>query len=264
MVSDLTNVKICKIYSNGSVLQNIAVNTVATGTAAIGKSLMNCSVAFDGQGTILVSWNKGTPKGNKYLQYRFLNRNLDAGLSDSIDQVVSDTNYYYFDNAAVAATAPQKFAVFFWDTTGLFISRITLNGGIIEKTTGNVATGNFRFCSAASNEKYLLAVCKGDLNGDGVAGIEGIRYPIAGGNFGVAEKFIASDPGHPVSILDQYSTAINCSIDTAGTMGVTWKHQTNLQGAVLAYRGIRHRSGFWTSPVESLSVDYQDSIRLSS
>jgi hypothetical protein len=259
--SDLTNVKVCKLYSNGSVLQKVSVNTVATGTAAVGKSLMNCSVAYDGQGTILVSWNKGTPKGAKYLQYRFLNRNLDAGPSDSIDQVVSDTNFYYFDNAALAVTAPQKFAVFFWDISGLYLSRINLNGGTIEKTTGIIASGNFRFCSASSNEKYLLAVCKGDLNGDGVAGIEGIRYPIAGGSFGVAEKFIYSDPGHAISTLDQYSTAINCSVDTAGTMGVTWKHQTDLQGAVLAYRGIHHRSGFWTSPVESLSVNYQDSIR---
>lgn len=256
---DMSSLHLAKVYSNGSIVQKVASGIVATGMPVPGESIMNCSVAFDGEDAIIVTWNKGSPRGNKYLQMRFYNRNLVPGITDSLDQIVSDTNYYFYDNAGIASYGLQKFAVFFWNKTGLLISRLALNGAVVNKNTEYVATGNYKYCTATSNKKYLLVACKGDLNNDGISCIEGIRYQITGGNFGEDERFTFSN--NSVSILDPYSTAINCTMDTSGTMGVTWKNQYSNQGSVFAYRGIRFLKGFWTSPVESLDVAFQDSIR---
>ncbi len=258
---DMATLQISKIYSNGQVLQKAGSSTVATGIPDSGKSILNCSVAFDKQGTILVSWHKGKPKGEKYLYFRFYSKDLTGGPSDSLGQIVADTSFYYVDNASIASYGNQKFALVYWDVNGLKIDRIVLNGGSIQQTSGNIVNGVIRSCRAVSNEKYLLIVCKGDINSDGNSGIEGIRYPISNGNFGTPEKFTYSKNGTPISTPDIFTAAINCILDSAGTMGVTWKNHLSNQGAIFVYRGIRHKNGFWTSPIESLSINYQDSLR---
>lgn len=260
---DMSSLQITKVYSNGQVLQKAGSSTVATGIPDSGKSILNCSVAFDKHGSILVSWHKGKPKGEKYLHFRFLAKDLTGGPSDSLGQIVGDTNFYYVDNASIASYGNQKFALFYWDVNGLKINRVVLSGGSIQQTSGSIVNGIIRSFRAVSNEKHLLIVCKGDINSDGYSGVEGIRYPISGGNFGTPERFTFSKNGTTITAPDIYTAAINCVLDSAGTMGVTWKNHPSNQGAIIAYRGIRHKNGFWTSPVESLSVNFEDSLRYS-
>lgn len=260
--NDMSVVKICKVYSSGSTLKKIGESTITTGSATPGNSLMTSVVSFDGSGTIIACWNKGTPKGTKTLHFTFLNRLLNSlVVNDSLSQTVGDTNFYYNNAAGVASYGAGQFAVFYWDVNALYLSRIRLNGGITEKTTGSIANGNMRFCTAASSEKFVYVMCKGDIDGNGSSGIEGIRYPLINGSFGIGQKFSNSDPSMSTDISDQYSTMINCTIDTSGTVGATWKHGTRLNGSVLAYRGVRFKNGYWTSPVESLNVSNGDSIQ---
>jgi hypothetical protein len=260
--NDMSIMKVCKIYSSGTAIRKIGESIISNGSATPGNSLMTSVVAFDGTGTIIACWNKGTPKGAKSLHYTFLNRSLNnLIINDSLSQIVGDTNFYYNNAAGVAPYGTGQFAVFFWDVNSLYLSRIRLIGGVAEKTTGTIANGNLRFCVASSSEKFIYVMCKGDIDGNGVSCIEGIRYPLINGSFGVGQKFSNSDPLLNVDISDQYSTMLNCTIDTFGTIGAVWKHSNRSKGSVLAYRGVRYKTGFWTSPVDSLNVNNGDSIQ---
>ncbi|MGE5670623.1 MAG: hypothetical protein ACM31E_04210, partial [Fibrobacterota bacterium] len=260
--NDMSVMKVCKVYSSGTTIRKIGESTITTGSATPGNSLMTSAVSFDGAGTILACWNRGTPKGAKSLQYTFLNRALTALIvNDSLPQLVGDTNFYYNNAAGVASYGTGQFAVFFWDVNALYLSRIRLNGGVAEKTTGSIANGNMRFCTASSSDKFVYVMCKGDIDGNGISGMEGIRYPLINGSFGVGQKFSNSDPLLNVDISDLYSTMFNCTIDTVGTICAVWKHSKKSKGSVIAYRGVRYKNGYWTSPVESLNVSSGDSIR---
>jgi len=257
---DLSSIRLAKIYASGSVITKITDITVAAGSAVPGNSLMTNTVTFDKNSTVFISWNRGSPKGAKYIHFSFFNRDLTGGVSDSLLQKFCDTNFYYTHNAGIASYAPNKIAVFSWDTAGLYLSRINLNGNTIQKTTALIKTGTFRHCAAKSSKNKLFVICKGDVNNNGVSGIEGIRYSIVSDTLGTGKEFCFSDLSKNVNISDAYSTMLNCEIDTAGTMSAVWKHGKTIQGSLVAYRGIRYQSGFWTSVVESLNVNYHDSL----
>lgn len=260
--NDMSAMKICKVYSSGTTIRKIGETTITTGSATPGNSLMTSVVSFDGSGTILACWNRGTPKGAKSLHYTFFNRSLNALIvNDSLSQIVGDTNFYYNNAAGVASYGIGQFAVFFWDVNALYLSRIRLNGGVVEQSTGIIANGNMRFCTASSSEKFVYVMCKGDIDGNGISGIEGIRYPLINGSFSTGQKFSNSDPLMNIDISDHYSTMLNCTVDTLGTVGAAWKHSNRSKGSVLAYRGVRYKNGYWTSPVDSLNVNNGDSIQ---
>ncbi len=260
--NDVSLMKVCKVYSSGDFITKISETTVATDSGSTGNSLMTSTISFDGSGTILACWDRGSPYGVKKLHYTFLNRALTTLIAnDSIDQTIGNSTFYYNNVAGVAPYSAQKFAVFFWDVNALYLSRIGLDGGALDTNTEIIANGTMRFCAASSSKNYVYVMCKGDIDGNGISGIEGIRYPLINGSLGVGDTISNSDPLSNVNISDIYSAIINCTIDTSGTIGAVWKHGNRCKGSVLAYRGVRYKSGYWTSPVESLNVSDGDSIR---
>ncbi len=261
--NDMSIMKVCKVYSSGTTLKKVSETTVATDLGSTGNSLMTSTISFDGTGTILACWDRGSPYGAKKLHYTFLDRALNPLLAnDSITQTIGDpTKFYYSNVAGVASYGNQKFAVFFWDVNALYLSRIHLNGGMADTSTEILANGTMRFCAASSSDSFVYVVCKGDIDNNGISGIEGIRFRMNNGSLAKDRILSNSDPSLNVDIADQFSAIINCTIDTSGTIGAVWKHKNRYMGSVLAYRGIRYKSGYWTSPVESLNVSNGDSIR---
>ncbi|NLD92649.1 MAG: hypothetical protein GX639_08270 [Fibrobacter sp.] len=224
---------------------------------------MTSTISFDGNGTILACWDRGSPFGAKKLHFTFLDRALNPlHANDSLTQTIGDPTKFYYNNVAgVSPYGNQKFAVFFWDVNSVYLSRIELNGGILDTNTEVIANGTMRFCAASSSDSFLYVVCNGDLDNNGISGIEGIRYRLNNGSL-VKDRILSnSDPLSNTVITNDYYAIINCTIDTSGTIGVVWKQDKRCNGSVLAYRGIRYQSGYWTSPVESLNVSNGDSIR---
>ena len=259
---DYSKVTLRKIFSRDSIISFKGKVDIASGAAIQGNALMNCSVAYDGNGNVLVIWIRGSPNDDKRIYYQFFGRDLSAGPLDSIPELVSNKSQWFYDDAATASYGEGKFAVVFWNSNGLFMYRLELNGGVVESTPVQLsANTGIKFCAAASNKNFLLITCKGDLNNDGITSIEGFRFPVTGEVLGPAEQFVFSKLSKSVSTINKYSTAVNCALNSTGDFGITWRDSSWVRGCFWGYRGIRYPSSFWTSPVDSLNVNSGDSVR---
>jgi hypothetical protein len=259
---DMSSVRIKKVYSKGTVLNIIASATVATGSPNPGNSLMNCTIAFDGAQDILVGWVKGTPTAEKYFHFKFLDRAFTMGAEDSLAQKIGTNDYFYYDDVAAASYYIHKFGIVFWNENGLNLTKISRAGNTIQSTTTPLIVGkDSSFCSVVSNKKYFLIVAKADLNNDNKTCIEGIRYTITNGELGASETLNLSELSNDIMTKDQFSTAINCAMDTAGSIGVTWKNYNKNQQAIWGYRGVRYKNAFWRSAIDSLNITFPDSNR---
>ncbi|HEX2957279.1 MAG TPA: hypothetical protein VHO70_10635, partial [Chitinispirillaceae bacterium] len=257
---EMNIIKLLKIYSRGSTLQIVSQVTVSTDISG-GNQLMNCSVASDKKGGILVVWSRGTPTGVKRINYRFYNRGLTPGQGGVFNQNIGDNSFYYYDDSPVEALDSLKFAVVHWDSMGIMMNTLGINNGVVNRNTQRIISSpGIRFPSISKNGRYCIVACLGDVNRDAYAGIEGVRYTVQNGSLINPESYSFSRNVNvvPMSI---YSIAINNVLDTAGNFAVTWRFQNRIQGSVWKELGVRYRNGFWKSPVESLSISSGDSIR---
>ncbi len=245
-----------KVYARGMTISVAAEVTVATATASGVDYLMNCSVAADSNGTILVAWTLGSPNSNKMLQYRFFDADLTPGPSGSYAQPVSRAAvFFYYDDMSVTSYGPNRFALVTWDGAGVLLHRLTRNGGTFQISSDRIISGaGKQFCTVSSNTRQLLVATKGDVDGNGTAAIEGLVYKLNNYSLGMPDTISFSLPVTATVTLDDFSTAFNSAVDDSGSFGITWRHNQKTAGCVWSNRTIRYRSGFYTSPVESLST----------
>jgi hypothetical protein len=260
---DVSEVRLVKVYSRGSSLKAISSTQIAAGSAAVGNYLLNCAVGCDTNGNILTLWTKGTPNSDKYLYYCFYDRNLAAGSGGSFAEKIGDNTFHNYDDAQTSSFASGKFAVAYWDVSGIIMYTITLSGGTVQKQFNRVIDkSGVRYCALSSNSQTLLLVYKGDIDGNGYNEIEGKRYLINNGVLSTPQDFIfATNTDQSGNITDSYTT-LNCCLDSMGSIGVTWSDgATMAKGCLLANRGIRYKNGYWTSPVDSMDIEAGDSVR---
>ena len=262
--ADMNRVNLRKIYARGTVIEVVSSVTVATGTATAGNYVMNCSVAADSTGAIMATWVKGSPYNVKYFHYRFFAPDLTPGPADSYGQPVSKTDdFSYYDDIAVTAFGPGHFAAVSWDGAGVLLHHLHLNGSSVTPDVSRIiGKSGLSYCTVASNGRYMVIAASGDVDGNGTPGIEGVTFKISNYTPGTPETVSFSLPGDSVIITDGFSTALNAAIDDSGTFALTWRNREKAAGCIWAHRGIRHRTGFYTSPVESLGTG-ADSIQFS-
>lgn len=263
---DAKRVVLRKVYSSGDKIKVVGTAEVATDAGVAGAFLLNCSVSYDNVGNILVAWTRGSPNGDKYINYRFFSRNLTGGPTGSFPEKAGDRAFSFYDDAGIAPYGEGRFAVAFWNASGIFLHRLEIDDGHVEQIPKQISDkAGARFCAAASNSQFLIVAVKGDLDNSGVVSVEGFRYPIKGKILEAPEFFVYSDPDVSVDTTDRYKSAINCAIDSSGNFGVTWSSNLqakgSLRGTIFGYRGVRFSKGFWTSPVESVTVPEGDSVR---
>ena len=253
---DMNRIILRKVYARGMAISVIAEVTVATATASGVDYLMNCTVAADSNGTILVAWTQGSPNSNKMLHYRFFDADLTPGPSGSYAQPISQAAvFFYYDDMTVTSYGPNRFALVSWDGSGVLLYRLTRNGGTFQISSDRIISGaGKQFCTVSSNTRQLLVATKGDVDGNGIAGIEGLVYKLTNYSLGVPDTISFSIPTTATVTLDDFSTALNSTVDDSGSFGITWRHDQKAGGCVWSNRSIRYRSGFYTSPVESLST----------
>lgn len=260
--TDMNRVMLRKIYSRGTTIRIIDSVEVAVGAATQGNSLTNCAVAVDENGVILASYIRGSPNSNKYLYYQFYQPDLTPGPSGSFAQRVSDNEFfYYYDDVPVASYGPGRFAFAAWDGSGVLLHRLRLSGNSVDITSSRVISRpGVHYTTIAANNRFLAVACIGDVDGNGVAALEGLMYTLDDFELGTAETISFSDPTVPVQTVDRFSTALNCAVDDSGTIALTWRNNIRIGGSIWGYRAIRHEKGFYTSPVESLTA-ITDSIQ---
>jgi hypothetical protein len=253
--------KLAKIYARGPSIQVVA--TVTVDSCNVTVALMNPSVAVDSNGTILVNWSAGGIATTKDLYYRVFDNSLAPlnGVTFAASNIARRTMFDYFDNAPAVAYGRGRFAMACWDSAGLSLHLVAVNGTTISAQVSRIITRPLiRHAAVAAHKRYLLVACKGDVDNDGSRGIEGYRYALSGGAPDLQNgEFVAYSPLVPDT--NWLKASLNVAFDTLGNFAFTWRSGTQAYCCVFAERGIRHSRGFWTSPVESLSVSPGDSIR---
>ncbi|MBN1758136.1 MAG: hypothetical protein JW863_07460 [Chitinispirillaceae bacterium] len=251
---DMDTVWLRKVYARGTTIQVATKTVVSTGT----DNHMNCSVAVDENGILLVAWIVGGPVTSKFLHYRFFNADLTPGPADSLAQPVSETSTFYnYDDVSLVSYGPGRFALVSWDQNGVLLNQLQLVGNAVQKTTTRVISGTgFKFCATATNTRHLLVATWGDLDGNGTSAIEGIIYKLTNFNLGEPDTISFSASSVPILVQSDstFSSALNAAVDDSGTFALTWRNGEKVGGSIWSHRSIRFRQGFYTSPVDSLTT----------
>jgi hypothetical protein len=253
--------KLTKIYSRGNSIQ--VITTVTVDSCDVTVALMNPSVAADSNGTVLVTWSAGGISTTKNLHYRVFDNSLTPlnGATFAAANIARRSFFDYYDNAPAVAYGSGRYAIASWDSAGVSLHLIAVNGTTVSAQATRIITRPLiRHAAIAAHKRYLLVACKGDVENDGTRGIEGFRYDLVAGapDLQSGTSFSYSQLVPDTSWL---KASLNAAFDTLGNFALTWRSGTQVYCCIFAEKGIRHRRGFWTSPVESLSVTPGDSVR---
>jgi hypothetical protein len=260
---DATELKLRKIYSRNQIISVVQDVQIEKDTLAE-RHLTNCAVSYDNNDLILVVWSRGPPTAPREMHYRFFNRAMTSGAGGILDRLVCDNSLYHYDDVVIRSYGPGKFAVIFWNSSGVGMYKLTNTGGVVQESYSQIFNkSGLKHCAAALKNNIMAIVVNGDLDGDGKPGIEGEIFDFNDGTLsnGVRLRFsdtIAAD----AKILNNNSTAINCAIDDKGSIAVTWRDSSMVQGSVFARRGVKYQQGYWVSRIFSLSDSANDSIRI--
>lgn len=229
------------------------------------QKLSNCSVCFDNDDAVLAVWSRGELDQPRQLRYCFYNRNLTDGISGVLGEMVCDDSLYNYDDVSIVSYGPARFAVIFWNSSGVSMYQLTRNGGSVQHTLKPVfQKSNIRFSTASIYDSNLVIVANGDIDNDGISGIEGEVFKINGNGTLVSKRKISFSNvlASPINKMTHYSTAINCAIDSIGNIGVIWRDSSSVLGCVWANRGIKYNKGYWTSSIYAMSESENDSIKI--
>jgi hypothetical protein len=253
--------KLAKIYARGASIQ--VITTVTVDSCDVTVALMNPSVAADSNGTVLVTWSAGGIATTKNLYYRVFDNSLAPlnGATFAASNIARRNFFDYYDNAPAVAYGSGRFAIAGWDSAGVSLHLITVNGTTVSAQASRIITRPLiRHTAVAAHKRYLLVACKGDVDNDGTRGIEGFRYDLAGGAPDLQNgMYIAYSQLPPDT--NWLKASLNAAFDTLGNFALTWRSGTQAYCCIFAEKGIRHQRGFWMSPVESLSISGGDSVR---
>jgi len=256
--------KLRKIYSRNHVISVIQEVQIEKDTVLDRRHLTNCAVGYDYNDLILVIWSRGPPTAPRKMHYKFYNRELVSGLSGTLDILICDNELYHYDDVVICPYAPGKFAVIFWNSSGVGMYRLTNTGGVVQQSYSQIYNkSGLKHCTATLKNNTMAIVVNGDLDGDNRPGIEGEIFDFNDGILSNGIKIRFSDiAAADAKMLDHKSTAINCAIDDKGSIAVTWRDSSMVQGTVFANRGIKYQHGYWTSRIQSFSDSANDSIRI--
>jgi len=261
---DANEVKLRKIYSRNQNIQIVQEVQIEKDTVAGRRHLTNCAVGYDNNDLILVIWSRGPPYVPRQMHYKIFNRAMISGTTGTLDSLICDNSFYHYDDVVIRPYAPGKFAVIFWNSSGVGMYRLVISGSTVQKSYSQIyKKSGLKHCAATLKNKTMAIVANGDLDGDNIPGIEGEIFSFNDGVLSNGVKIRFSDiNAADAKIIDQNSTAINCAIDDKGSIAVTWRDSSMVQGAVFANRGIKHKQGYWISRIHSLSDSANDSIRI--
>lgn len=256
--------KLRKIYSHNQIILVDQEVQIEKDTVTNRRHLTNCAVGYDNNGLILVIWSRGPPTAPRKMYYKFFSRAMVSGTADTLDNLICDNSFYHYDDVVIRSYAPGKFAVIFWNSSGVGMYRLTNTGGVVQKSYSQIYNkSDLKHCAAALKNNTMAIVVNGDLDGDNRPGIEGEIFDFNNGTLSNGVKLRFSDTASAdAKIINQNSTAINCAIDDKGSIAVTWRDSSMVQGTVFAKRGVKYQQGYWTSRIQSLSDSANDSIRI--
>jgi len=254
--------KLRKIYSRNQVISVVQEVQIEKDTVANRRHLTNCAVCYDNNDLILVIWSRGPPTAPRKMYYKFFNREFASGTTGTLDELICDNSFYHYDDVVIRSYAPGKFIVIFWNSSGVGMYRLTNTGGVVQDSYSQIYNkSGLKHCAVTLKNNTMAIVLNGDLDGDNRPGIEGEIFDFNNGELSNGVKLRFSDTGSAdAKIIDQNSTAINCAIDDKGSIAVTWRDSSMVQGTVFANRGVKYQQGYWTSRINSLSDSANDSI----
>lgn len=261
---DASELILRKIYSHNQEISVVQEVVVEKDTVANRRHLTNCAVGYDNNDMILVVWSRGPPNAPRKMDYKFFNKAMVSGITGTLDSPICNNYFYHYDDVVIHSYAPGKFVVTFWDSSGVGMYKLVNTGGEVQKSYSPIYNkSGLRHCAATLKNNTMAIVVNGDLDGDNRSGIEGEIFDFSDGTLsnGVKLRFSETASGD-AQILDQKSTAINCAIDDRGSIAVTWRDSSMVQGAVFVNRGIKYQQGYWISRIQSLSDSANDSIRI--
>lgn len=261
---DANELRLRKIYSRNQNISVVQEVQIEKDTVANRRHLTNCALGYDNNDLILVVWSRGPPNAPRKMNYKFFNRTMVSGTGGTLDRLICDNSFYHYDDVVIRSYAPGKFVVIFWDSSGVGMYKLTNTGGVVQESYSQIYNkSGLKHCTATLKNNTMVIVVNGDLDGDNRSGIEGEIFDFNDGTLSNGIKLRFSDTvSAEAQIIDQNSTAINCAIDDRGSIAVTWRDSSMVQGTVFANRGVKYQQGHWTSQIQSLSDSINDSIRI--
>lgn len=254
-----------KIVSSGSSI-TILSDTIAAVASGSGTDVItNSSVAADSNGLILLLWTRGASADPaRRLEFKLLDRAFVVKDSGLVTTGIGDPiGLVYYDDAPVISYRNNKFAAASWDVNGVVLHDMIWDGVNLSVQSTRIVNGaGYRSSTIACNQGQMVVAWKGDLNGDGRKGVEGLRYTIENGTLVTAQSdtFCFSDPDLIPSDPDFYNAAVNIALDPVGSIGVTWGEASRVKGCIWALRQVLHEQGFWISSPFQLASPGGDSI----
>jgi hypothetical protein len=252
--------KLAKVYAAGNDIRIIDSITVDSFNA-----VSNPSVAVDSNGTVLVTWCRGGQTIAKNVYCRAFSPGLVAlqGATLLASNAGRRSDWDYYDYAPLCTYGTGRFAAASWDSAGVQLHLVSVSGSSVSVQTSRIVAQTLvRHVTIASHKRYLLVACKGDVNNNGFRGVEGFRYRLVTGTPDLQNgEYFTFSTGAADTARDRLKASLNCAVDTLGNFALIWRQGSQATCCIFAEKGIRHRRGFWTSPVESLSVASGDSIR---
>ena len=252
--TDNVVVKVKKVYFAGNNL--VALKPDST-IAFNQNNCINPTIAVDSSRTILAVWMRGIRMGAKTLSCVFCDSSMKCRAPVSLSGDVDDRNgLNYYDDAPVVSYARGKFAAVFWDSAGIALQRFedTSASDVVRVSTQAGA----RYPAIAANGRFLVVVWR-DSTAAQTGAIKGVRYPIVNGTIDTAAVVPILNQPSPLDNL-KAPVVINCTMDSAGNVGLGWQISTAASIGVLSSRNILFDSGSWTSLPVRLQSGLRDSV----
>jgi hypothetical protein len=192
---DANSVKLMKLFSRGNSIEIIQVITVSNDVAGSLK-LLNCSVASDKKGGILVLWTRGVPVGDKTIYYRFYSRGFSVISEGVLTDNIGDKRFYYYDDSPAAALDSLKFAVVHWNKSGIVMNILDMQGGSLSRETIPVVSSTDVKLATISTDTNgcIIAYLRDTIESEPVA-IEGVHYDLTNGVLINPSRYQLSNPG---------------------------------------------------------------------
>lgn len=261
---EANELKLRKIYSSGSNITVVKEIQIEKDPVPAQRHLTNCAVGYDNNDVILVVWSRGPPNLPRQMHYKFYSRAFNEIAYGVLDSLACDNGFYHYDDFAIVSNSSGKFSIVFWNSSGVHLCQLSLNGGLVQETYKPIfQNAGLKHCAAATNGNKLAIITNGDVDGDGVPGIEGGIFDFNNGVLSTGKIIRFSDlQSKSAKILNNNSTAINCALDDNGSIAVTWRDSMIVQACIWANRGVKYQKGYWTSDVIKFPSSANDSIRI--
>ena len=262
-----------RVYSGASLSQAPRTDTMAVAVnypADAHFYISNSSMAADNAFNVLTVWAVGTGTAGfpKTLRCRAYDNTLSKGDSaDFTDHIDSVGFSNFYDDAPVTAYGHGAFGLVSWSPSGILFHSVKI--GPLDTATVTIEPGPFvRFPCVASNGSYIAVSWIKDTLGSTQVKVGGVRDTIRPGYVpfsSVQNQVRFSSPWQPSTKIPGKTTstfALNCSMDSLGSIAATWPIDSFVNARLWANRGVRSDSGWWISQSTRFMDNSSDSAYL--